>query len=341
MSLNRATSLDGSKMMTQEALQTANLLLFFDDLFDSVNGDSKSIKKGKRFRSAVCKKSKHVTFLNNSIKILETMSFVDQTRVCVPPVDSDDSCLDDSDDDPDFVEELESFSADSDTGSDYITDSETENISSNNQTQRRKTKIQWTHVLPENSAKVKPVWLNKLEYISSVMDAVDDANDVDTSDDLENTQHCILNDENNSSQDSTMSNSQANNVEKAKDNVTPKKQFKSPTLAHVPSRKRRFDDSMVNEAYEAMKQTLAAKKPKDVFTICGEEVAVTLRNLPTTYAQAIVQHKISTLLFEAKLGNYNYPVAQQPQQQAPQAQHQHYYPLSQQYFCLQLIPVAY
>ncbi|KAK4887417.1 hypothetical protein RN001_003688 [Aquatica leii] len=164
------------------------------------------------------------------------------------------------------------------------------------------------------------------------MDAVDDANDVDTTDDLENTQHCILNDENNSSQDSTMSNSQANNVEKAKDNVTPKKQFKSPTLAHVPSRKRRFDDSMVNEAYEAMKQTLAAKKPKDVFTICDEEVAVTLRNLPTTYAQAIVQHKISTLLFEAKLGNYNYPVAQQPQQQAPQAQHQHYYPLSQQYF---------
>ncbi|KAK4881807.1 hypothetical protein RN001_005126 [Aquatica leii] len=170
------------------------------------------------------------------------------------------------------------------------------------------------------------------DNISSVMDAVDDANDVDTTDDLENTQHCILNDENNSSQDSTMSNSQANNVEKAKDNVTPKKQFKSPTLAHVPSRKRRFDDSMVNEAYEAMKQTLAAKKPKDVFTICGEEVAVTLRNLPTTYAQAIVQHKISTLLFEAKLGNYNYPVAQQPQQQAPQAQHQHYYPLSQQYF---------
>lgn len=173
------------------------------------------------------------------------------------------------------------------------------------------------------------------------MDAVDDANDVDTTDDLENTQDCILNDENNSSQDSTMSNSQANNVEKAKDNVTPKKQFKSPTLAHVPSRKRRFDDSMVNEAYEAMKQTLAAKKPKDVFTICGEEVAVTLRNLPTTYAQAIVQHKISTLLFEAKLGRYNYPVAQQPQQQAPQAQHQqhypqsqqqHYYPQSQQYF---------
>ncbi|KAF5295545.1 hypothetical protein FQR65_LT10408 [Abscondita terminalis] len=130
--------------------------------------------------------------------------------------------------------------------------------------------------------------------ILSVMDAVDDANDVDATDDLENTYHCILNDENNSSQDSTMSNSQANDVEKAKDNVTPKKQFKSPTLAHVPSRKRRFDDSMVNEAYEAMKQTLAANKPKDVFTICGEEVAVTLRNLPTTYAQAIVQHKITT-----------------------------------------------
>ncbi|KAK4882515.1 hypothetical protein RN001_005834 [Aquatica leii] len=89
-------------------------------------------------------------------------------NVFVYPVDSDDSCLDDSDDDPDFVEELESFSADSDTGSDYITDSETENISSNNQTQRRKTKIQWTHVLPENSAKVKPVWLNKLEYVREV-----------------------------------------------------------------------------------------------------------------------------------------------------------------------------
>ncbi|KAK4887459.1 hypothetical protein RN001_003730 [Aquatica leii] len=93
-----------------------------------------------------------------------TKKTMDKKRVCVPPVDSDDSCLDDSDDDPDFVEELESFSADSDTGSDYITDSETEKISSNNQTQRRKTKIQWTHVLPENSAKVKPVWLNKLEY---------------------------------------------------------------------------------------------------------------------------------------------------------------------------------
>ncbi|KAF5280709.1 hypothetical protein FQR65_LT14999 [Abscondita terminalis] len=106
------------------------------------------------------------------------------------------------------------------------------------------------------------------------MDAVDDANDVDTTDDLENTQHCILNDENNSSQDSTM--------------------IQVSNSCSCAIKEKKIDDSMVNEAYEAMKKTLTAKKPKDVFTICGEEVAVTLRNLPnTTYAQAIVQHKIN------------------------------------------------
>lgn len=87
-----------------------------------------------------------------------------------------------------------------------------------------------------------------------MVNAVENANDVDnTADEHENTQNAILNNEESNSQ--------------AKNNVTTKKQFKSPTLGHVPSRKRSCDDSLVNgalvnEAYEVMTKTLAAIKQR-------------------------------------------------------------------------------
>ncbi|KAL1492201.1 hypothetical protein ABEB36_012683 [Hypothenemus hampei] len=73
---------------------------------------------------------------------------------------------------------------------------------------------------------------------------------------------------------------------------------------------------MINEAYTIMKEMHSERSKKDVFSIFGEEVAVTLRTLPTSYAQATVQHMLSKIMYEAKLGMYNYyPIAEQPQQQ--------------------------
>lgn len=58
---------------------TAEVVSFFDDLFDSVNGSVTFSKKckGKQLRSAVTPKSKHIAFWQAAIKKLGKMKFID------------------------------------------------------------------------------------------------------------------------------------------------------------------------------------------------------------------------------------------------------------------------
>lgn len=70
-----------------EASQTAELLLFFDKLFDSVNGNDVRPQLGKELRSAISSKSQHILFWDAAIDILRSMYFKspNSNKTSVPP----------------------------------------------------------------------------------------------------------------------------------------------------------------------------------------------------------------------------------------------------------------
>lgn len=65
------------KILDPAANDTAELCLFFDQLFDSVNGSFSQVKDGKIYRTALKKGSPHHEFWNKALKILCSMVFVD------------------------------------------------------------------------------------------------------------------------------------------------------------------------------------------------------------------------------------------------------------------------
>lgn len=73
-----------------EAQETADILLFFDKLFDSVNGNFDKIKGGKIYRSAVTPTSPHHKLWTQSLAVLRTMSYIDQDnrKKTVPSIKS-------------------------------------------------------------------------------------------------------------------------------------------------------------------------------------------------------------------------------------------------------------
>jgi len=60
-----------------KAKDTADICLFFDHIFDSVNGNFHKVVDGKVYRTAVTKNSPHHQLWRNAIKVMETMHFVD------------------------------------------------------------------------------------------------------------------------------------------------------------------------------------------------------------------------------------------------------------------------
>lgn len=60
----------------KQAAETAKLCLFFDQLFDSVNGSFDKIINGKIYRTAVKSKSPHHDLWANSLKVLKSMEYV-------------------------------------------------------------------------------------------------------------------------------------------------------------------------------------------------------------------------------------------------------------------------
>ncbi|CAK1593758.1 unnamed protein product, partial [Parnassius mnemosyne] len=75
--------------LDKSSYETADLLLFFDDLFDSVNGSFSEIIGGKKYRAAVTPTSPHHNLWNYSIPILKSMKFVSSnSRGVVPSLSS-------------------------------------------------------------------------------------------------------------------------------------------------------------------------------------------------------------------------------------------------------------
>ncbi|XP_050307911.1 uncharacterized protein LOC126744516 [Anthonomus grandis grandis] len=61
--------------LEREAEGTANLILFFDKLFDSLNSSKKFGSPGKPLKAGVTKESTHISFWYDALKILETMKY--------------------------------------------------------------------------------------------------------------------------------------------------------------------------------------------------------------------------------------------------------------------------
>lgn len=79
---------------------------------------------------------------------------------------------------------------------------------------------------------------------------------------------------------------------------------------NMKSSKRKISnyDHGQNEAYNLLKE-LQSKKSRDRFTIFGEHVAMKIQALESSYAQNVVEHLISNILFEGSIGKYDYPIA--------------------------------
>lgn len=74
------------KIIVSEAVDTSILLLFFDKLFDSLNGSFDKIVDGKIYRTAVKKNSVHHQLWAESIEVISSMKFVGKNmkKVSVP-----------------------------------------------------------------------------------------------------------------------------------------------------------------------------------------------------------------------------------------------------------------
>lgn len=66
----------GVKILSKNAADTAKLCIFFYQLFDSVNGNFDKIIDGKIYRTAVKKNSPHHKLWEESLKILNSMYFI-------------------------------------------------------------------------------------------------------------------------------------------------------------------------------------------------------------------------------------------------------------------------
>ncbi|CAI6355418.1 unnamed protein product [Macrosiphum euphorbiae] len=77
-------------IISSDAQHTASLCLFFDNLFDSLNGNFDKVVDGKIYRTSVKKNSPHHQLWADSLKVLNTMRFVGRNgkNVSVPTIRS-------------------------------------------------------------------------------------------------------------------------------------------------------------------------------------------------------------------------------------------------------------
>ncbi|KAH0819600.1 hypothetical protein GEV33_003191 [Tenebrio molitor] len=73
--------------LAPEASSTADLLLFFDRLFDSVNGSASSGQPGKELRGLVTETSDHLTVWRDSLPVLQSMFYSsDKGKLITPSI---------------------------------------------------------------------------------------------------------------------------------------------------------------------------------------------------------------------------------------------------------------
>lgn len=65
--------------------------------------------------------------------------------------------------------------------------------------------------------------------------------------------------------------------------------------------------SATNEALAIMKDIQGSRSLKNQYTLFGEQVGIQISGLNTPYSKKIVRQIISTVLFDAEMGKYDYP----------------------------------
>lgn len=83
--------ISAQKIIDVDSRGTANLCLFFDQLFNSVNGSYNKIVDGKKYRTVITMKSNHFDLWEKSLPVLHSMVFIDsksQKRQRPPTVKS-------------------------------------------------------------------------------------------------------------------------------------------------------------------------------------------------------------------------------------------------------------
>jgi len=73
------------------------------------------------------------------------------------------------------------------------------------------------------------------------------------------------------------------------------------------NKKRSENEVMKKRAFHILEDVYKNRGIKDEFTLLGEEVAMQVRTLTSSYARSTVKFKIQTLLYEARLGYYDEP----------------------------------
>ncbi|XP_050507857.1 uncharacterized protein LOC126885343 [Diabrotica virgifera virgifera] len=79
-------------------------------------------------------------------------------------------------------------------------------------------------------------------------------------------------------------------------------------------------DQRQEEAYNVLKE-LQAKKNRHKYSAFGEHVAMKMEALKSSYAQNVVEHEISNILFQASIGKYDYPATGHSGQMTPISTH--------------------
>jgi len=67
--------LESQVNLDPQAVETAELILLFDKLFDSLNSSRRTSAPSKPLKAAVTKTSNHVQFWQETIRILQTMKY--------------------------------------------------------------------------------------------------------------------------------------------------------------------------------------------------------------------------------------------------------------------------
>lgn len=64
---------------------------------------------------------------------------------------------------------------------------------------------------------------------------------------------------------------------------------------------------MRKRAFDILEDVYQNRGTRDEFTLLGDEVAMQVRTLTSSYARSTVKFKIQSLLYEARLGYYDEP----------------------------------
>jgi len=78
--------LTAKNLIDPSAKDTAKICLFFDKLFDSLNGSFDGIIDGKIYRTSIKKESPHHALWTESLQVLSTMKFINKNgKTCAVP----------------------------------------------------------------------------------------------------------------------------------------------------------------------------------------------------------------------------------------------------------------